>query len=207
MHSPLGKARVKLGFPGRYNVYNALAAATAGFVTGKKLKDIVAGLSRARELPGRMERIGLNTGADVYVDFAHNPGALERTLTELKRTYKSVYLVFGCGGESDRGKRPEMGKIATELAEKAFLTDDNPKEENRMKILEEIESGIEKKNNYEIIADRKEAIETAIDELPDAGCLLIAGKGHERHQIVSGEWIAYNDADFVKKLAREKSLL
>jgi len=207
LHSPWGKARVELGFPGRYNVYNALAAATVGLVNGKELESVVADLSRAGELPGRMERIELNTGNDVYVDFAHNPGALERALKDLKRIYESVFVVFGCGGESDRGKRPEMGKIASELADSAFITDDNPKKEDRMKILEEIESGITTKDNYEIIPDRKEAIEAALEKITGEGCLLIAGKGHEQHQIVSGEWLDYSDADFVKKLAREKSLL
>ncbi len=207
INSPWGRASVRLGFLGRYNVYNALAAATIGLVKGREIKDIVADLERAETLAGRMERIKLNNGSHIYVDFAHNPGALKRALSELKDIYDSVLVVFGCGGESDRGKRPKMGKIATELADMAYITDDNPKKEDRTKILREIEHGIEKEEKYEIIPERKEAIEAAIEDLRSGGCLLVAGKGHERHQIVSDNWLDYNDAEYIKELAKEKSLL
>ncbi len=207
LRSPWGSAPVKLNYLGQYNVYNALAAASVGFVRGRGPSDIAAGLGGAEPLTGRMDKIRLNNGSVVYVDFAHNPDALKRSLSELEEHYESVLLVFGCGGESDRGKRPKMGKIAVEYSDKAFITDDNPKRENRMEILREIEAGVQTEGVYTVIPERKDAIETAFDELTPGSCLLIAGKGHERHQVVGKKWIEYNDRDFVEKLARRKSLL
>lgn len=205
--SPWGAESVNLGFPGVYNVYNALAAASIGLIRGIDLSRIVERLEAADRLPGRLEKLELKNGSDVYVDFAHNPGALERALIELKDHYERVLLVFGCGGMSDRGKRPEMGKVATEYADKFFITDDNPKGENRTTILDEIEQGVGKGADYEVIPERKSAINAAMEKLTPGSCLLIAGKGHERYQIVSGEWIEYNDMNFIEKLAREKSLI
>jgi len=100
-----------------------------------------------------------------------------------------------------------MGEVASELADRFFITDDNPKDEDRSKILAEIESGVGAKADYEVMPERRTAIESAIDELEPRSCLLVAGKGHERHQIVSGNWIEYNDREFVERLAREKGLL
>ncbi|MBS3787060.1 UDP-N-acetylmuramoyl-L-alanyl-D-glutamate--2,6-diaminopimelate ligase [Candidatus Bipolaricaulota bacterium] len=207
LNSPWGAETIALNFPGRYNVYNALAAASVGLTKGVELSLIVERLEAAERLPGRLNKLELNNGSDVYVDFAHNPGALEKVLLELEDHYERVLLVFGCGGMSDRGKRPKMGKVATEYADRFFITDDNPKGENRIRILEEIERGVGKGAHYEVIPERKSAIETAMDELTPESCLLVAGKGHERYQIVSGEWVEYNDRDYVEKLASKKSLI
>ncbi len=207
LNSPWGAAKISLNLPGLYNVYNALAASSVGLIRNVELSSIVNRLEAAEHLSGRLEKLELSNGSDVYVDFAHNPGALERTLLELNEHYEKVLLVFGCGGMSDRGKRPEMGKIATEHADRFFITDDNPKGENRTKILTEIEQGVGKDADYEVVPERKSAIESAMDELTPGSCLLVAGKGHERHQIVSGEWIKYNDREFVEKLAKKKSLI
>ena len=207
LKSPWGTATVDLNLPGIYNVYNALAAASVGLIKGVGLASVVNGLRSADRLSGRLEKVELKNGADVYVDFAHNPGALKETLMELRDHYKKVLLVFGCGGMSDRGKRPEMGKIATKYADRFFITDDNPKGENRNRIMEEIERGVRKGADYEVIPQRKSAIERAMKELTSGSCLLVAGKGHETHQIVSDKWIEYNDRDFVERLAREKSLI
>lgn len=206
INSPWGAEEVNLNFPGLYNVYNALAATSVGLLKGVELSRIVERLEASGPLPGRLEKLELKNGMDVYVDFAHNPGALERTLHELKEHYEEIFLVFGCGGMSDRGKRPEMGKIATKYADRFFITDDNPKGENRTTILAEIEEGVERGANYEVIPERKSAIEEALDELTPGSCLLVAGKGHERYQVVSGNWVEYNDKEFLEKLTREKSL-
>ncbi|MFB6215161.1 MAG: Mur ligase family protein, partial [Candidatus Bipolaricaulia bacterium] len=193
INSPWGAEEVDLSFPGLYNVYNALAAASVGLTRGLSLSGVVRRLEATDPLPGRLEKLELNNGSDVYVDFAHNPGALKRALLELNDHYEKIFLVFGCGGMSDRGKRPEMGKIATEYADRFFITDDNPKGENRTSILVEIEEGVGKGADYEVIPERKSAIEAAMDELTQGSCLLVAGKGHERFQVVSGDWIEYND--------------
>ena len=207
LKSPWGTATVDLTLPGLYNVYNALAAASVALIKGVDLASVVNGLQSADRLSGRLEKVELKNGADVYVDFAHNPGALKETLLELRGHYKKVLLVFGCGGMSDRGKRPKMGEIATKYADRFFITDDNPKGENRKSILDEIERGVSKGANYEVIPERKSAIERAMKELTSESCLLVAGKGHETYQIVSGKWIDYNDKDFVERLARKKSLI
>ncbi|MCF7890627.1 UDP-N-acetylmuramoyl-L-alanyl-D-glutamate--2,6-diaminopimelate ligase [Candidatus Bipolaricaulota bacterium] len=207
LNSPRGTEDVHLSFPGLYNVYNALAAAALGLIRGIELSRIVERLQDADRLPGRLEKLQLNNGSDVYVDFAHNPGALKRALLELKDHYEKIILVFGCGGRSDRGKRPEMGEVATKYADRFFLTDDNPKSEDRKRILDEIEQGVGKRADYEVVPERRSAIEAAMDELAPGGCLLVAGKGHERYQVVSGEWIEYNDREFVEELARNKSLI
>ncbi len=207
LNTPWGSEHLQLNFPGLYNVYNALAASSVGLIRGIELSEIVERLEEAEPLPGRLEKLELDNGSDVYVDFAHNPGALERTLLELGDHYEKVLLVFGCGGMSDRGKRPEMAEVATKYADRFFITDDNPKGENRTKILDEIEEGVGKGANYDVIPERKSAIETAMDELKPGNCLLVAGKGHESHQIVSGEWIEYNDSDFIEKLAKRKFLI
>ncbi|MBS3765179.1 UDP-N-acetylmuramoyl-L-alanyl-D-glutamate--2,6-diaminopimelate ligase [Candidatus Bipolaricaulota bacterium] len=207
VHSPWGSAKIESGLFGVYNVYNALGAITVGLTRGIELSEIAVRLERLNSLPGRMEKYELNNGADIYVDFAHNPGALERTLAELSHLYESVSVVFGCGGESDHGKRPEMGKVAEQYGSMVYLTDDNPKEEDRMKILREIEKGMSKNSSHSVVPNRKEAIEQAIDDLEPESSLLIAGKGHESYQIVEGEWINYDDREYVEKLCREKSLI
>ncbi|MFP4136564.1 MAG: UDP-N-acetylmuramoyl-L-alanyl-D-glutamate--2,6-diaminopimelate ligase [Candidatus Acetothermia bacterium] len=205
--SPRGEAKVELGLFGRYNVYNALAAFSVGLASGMEPTKVAERLRGASSLPGRMERLELENGADIYVDFAHNPGAFRAVLRELAALYKSVSVVFGCGGESDRGKRPAMGQIASEYGDFIYLTDDNPKKEDRLEILHEIEHGIKAESEYQVIPERKEAIERAVVELPPKGVLLIAGKGHEDYQIVGDEWISYNDREFVEKICKKRSLI
>lgn len=207
IHSAWGTKAIKMDLFGVYNIYNSLGAITVGLTQGVELSRIAKKLEESNPLPGRMERIELDNGADIYVDFAHNPGALERTLTELSRLYETVSVVFGCGGESDRGKRPEMGKVASQYSNMVYLTDDNPKEEDRMEILREIEEGMDENSNHIVIPDRKEAISKAIDDIDPESSLLIAGKGHERYQIVGDNWISYDDREFVKQVCRKKSLI
>ncbi len=207
VRSPWGNSRVDLNLFGKYNVYNSLAAITVGLVKGVKLAKITERLAGAGPLSGRMEKLELANGADVYVDFAHNSGALENALSGLKRLYDTVSVVFGCGGESDRGKRPEMGSVAEEYADRVYITDDNPKKEDRWEILNEIAEGIEDSSLLSIIPDRKKAIESAVEKLNSGESLLVAGKGHERYQVVGGQWIEYNDMEYLRDLCREKGLI
>ncbi|MFW6104808.1 MAG: UDP-N-acetylmuramoyl-L-alanyl-D-glutamate--2,6-diaminopimelate ligase [Candidatus Bipolaricaulota bacterium] len=205
--SPWGTQRIKTDLFGIYNVYNTLAAITVGLNRGIDLARIGRLLESVKGIRGRMEKLELTTGADIYIDFAHNSGAIEQILRELSQLYPTTSIVFGCGGESDKGKRPEMGRVASKYANRIFITDDNPKSEDRMEILSEIQKGIKENSNYSVIPDRKTAIEKAIDELKPESCLLIAGKGHEQYQIVSDNWISHNDKEFVEKICREKSLI
>jgi len=205
--SPWGNSELNLSLFGEYNVYNSLAAITVGLVKELKLSEIMEKLAGAGPLSGRMEKLELSNGADVYVDFAHNSGALEEVLSELKQLYDTVSVVFGCGGESDRGKRPEMGRVAEEYADRIYITDDNPKKEDRREILNEIVSGIQNRTRCSTIPDRKKAIESAVDKLNSGESLLVAGKGHERYQVVEDEWIEYNDMEYLQGLCRKKGLI
>ncbi len=205
--SPWGKSEVELNLFGEYNVSNSLAAIAVGLAKGLELAEITERLAGIGPLSGRMEKLELSNGADVYVDFAHNSGALKEALSGLKRLYDTVSVVFGCGGESDRGKRPKMGSVAEKYADRVYITDDNPKNEDREEILSEIAAGIEDSSLYSIISNRKKAIKSAVEELNSGETLLVAGKGHERYQVVGEEWIEYNDVEYLKELCREKSLI
>ncbi|MFP3952507.1 MAG: UDP-N-acetylmuramoyl-L-alanyl-D-glutamate--2,6-diaminopimelate ligase [Candidatus Acetothermia bacterium] len=199
-HTPWGDGRFSLNYFGLYNAYNALSAIAIGLVNGRTMGELEDTLSNSRFLPGRMERLSTENGADVYIDFAHNPGGLRESLSELNHLYSSVSVIFGCGGQSDRGKRPEMGEIAVSLADNAIITTDNPKSEDPRRIIDEIEEGIPPGLPYQVIVDRKKAIRTGLEDLSPGEALLIAGKGHERYQIFEDEVVEYSDLEFVKEI-------
>lgn len=200
--SPWGSGDFFLPYIGTYNVYNALPAITVGLLADHDLDSMQEVLHNVPKIPGRMEKIGLDEDSAVFVDFAHNPGGLEHSLSELNQLYPRVSVIFGCGGLSDRGKRPEMGRIASSLANEVILTNDNPKSENPDQIIEEIESGIPENFHYDVIPDRKAAIEKGLSRLDPGEALLIAGKGHERFQVFEDEVIEFNDADYVREITK-----
>jgi len=190
-----GSVRVEIRLPAEYNVYNALAAAGVGLAKGISLEDIGERLAGARSVPGRYETFRAVTGATVIVDFAHSPDALERTLRFLRRDHPRVICLFGCPGESDRGKRPLMGKISGKLADLTILTADNPKGEDPEAIIDEIAEGVrEAGGRYEKIVDRKEAIRRAVRGSRDGDAVLIAGKGHETYQIIGSDFLPHSDS-------------
>ncbi len=201
--TPWGEGYFSLKYFGAYNVYNALPAITVGALRGRDIPELQEVISSSGLLPGRMERVTTAKGADIFIDFAHNPGGLRESLKELNRLYTNVKVIFGCGGQSDRGKRPEMGEIGVSLADEVILTSDNPKSEDPLDIVTEIERGIPRDFNYEVILDRKEAIKVEIDRLGPDDALLIAGKGHERYQVFDDETIEYNDLEYVKRLIQD----
>ena len=193
-----GSIRVTIPLPAEYNVSNALAAAGVGLAKGIGLDRIGERLAGARPVPGRYESFRAVTGATVIVDFAHSPDALERTLRFLRRDYPRVICVFGSPGGSDRGKRPEMGRISGRLAELTILTADNPKGEDPEGIIDEIEVGIrETAGRYERIVDRREAIRRAVSASREGDAVLIAGKGHETYQIVGFDFLPHSDSAFL----------
>lgn len=186
---------------GRHNVYNALAAATAARKLGAELYDIAAGLEATR-VEGRLERVASYNGAEIVVDFAHTPDGLEKSLAALRKYCKGRLIVlFGCGGNRDKGKRPMMGETAARLADFAVLTSDNPRFEEPAEIISEIEEGfrpISKK--YAIIEDREKATEYAIDLLEEGDVLLVAGKGGECEQEIMGIKYSYSDKTVIKTI-------
>lgn len=196
---------VDMKLSGRFNVYNALAGATACALIGVKTERVISGLRSFSCVDGRLEKVYSN-GFNIYVDYAHTPDGLEKVLSALKSiTSGNLFCVFGCGGNRDVGKRREMGKISGLLANFTVITSDNPRYEEPMDIIFEIEKGVlEVTKKYVIIQDRKQAIEYAIDNAKKGDTILIAGKGAEKYQEILGIKLPYNDKDMVSEILRSK---
>lgn len=194
--------RVNLPMMGRHNVYNALAAATCARAMGISMREIEAGLNGLSPVKGRLELVGEYKGAQVFVDFAHTPDGLDKSLRELRKHTKGrLYCLFGCGGNRDKLKRPIMGETVGKLADFAVLTSDNPRYEDPMDIICAIESGYRKvSNRYAIVPDRERAIEYALELLESGDILLVAGKGGESYQEIMGIKYLLSDDDIIKKL-------
>ena len=191
----------ELCMTGKYNVSNALAAATAGRLLGADAGAVMRGLSRAAGR-GRLEWIASYKGAHIFVDFAHTPDGLEKSLGALKAHCKGrLVVLFGCGGNRDRGKRAKMGETAARSCDFAVLTSDNPRYEDPCTILTEIEAGLRPHSkNYVIIEDREKATEYAIKQLKKGDVLLVAGKGGETYQEIMGIKYSYDDKDVIKSV-------
>ncbi len=178
---------------GRFNVYNALAALASAVSMGANLREAVANLREAPQVPGRMESVGNTTAFRVFVDYAHTPDALEKACATLRELQpKRLVTVFGCGGVRDRGKRPLMAESASRLSDVVILTSDNPRTEDPEQILSDTEKGLGS-TPYQKIPDRREAIAAAIDGAEEKDVILIAGKGHEDYQIVGTEKRDFDD--------------
>ena len=191
----------KLRLPGEHNLYNALAAAAVAMSKGMSVGTIAERLASAHNVEGRYQFFQAQNGAAVIVDFAHSPDSLEKMLKSLRPYYKRVICVFGCGGESDRKKRPPMGKISGKLADLTILTSDNPKTEDPQVIIDEIEAGlIPTGGRYEKIIDRREAISRAMSLAQQEDVVLLAGKGHEPYQIIGHEFVPYSDVGFLREV-------
>ena len=187
---------IELSLIGDFQANNALVAAALVIASGAPAAQVFDNLSKLQAVPGRMELVGTKkTLANVYIDYAHTPDALLSALKALKpHTIGRLTIIFGAGGERDSGKRPLMGKVANEHADKIFITDDNPRKESAKKIRSEIM--IECPNATEI-PDRATAILTAIDEMDQGDVLLIAGKGHETGQVIGDDIFPFNDSEVV----------
>ncbi|MDF2668856.1 MAG: UDP-N-acetylmuramoyl-L-alanyl-D-glutamate--2,6-diaminopimelate ligase [Paenibacillus sp.] len=194
-----GETDVQMKLIGKFNVYNALAAVAAMLVEGFQLERIKESLERVRVVPGRMELVeSANPNYAVVVDYAHTPDGLENALSTVKEFAEGrVITVFGCGGERDRTKRPLMGKIAAKYSDYVIVTSDNPRSEHPNSIISEIEQGIQTEESYpqfySLEADRRKAIQMAIEMASPKDVVLIAGKGHETTQIINGTTIHFDD--------------
>ena len=186
---------------GKFNVYNVLAAATTCALLGVKTDVIAKGLSTLKNVSGRLECVA-DKNYRVFIDYAHTPDGLKKVITALKeRTDGRLICVFGCGGNRDGGKRYEMGKISGEQADFTIITTDNPRFEEPMDIISQIEKGVlSVTKNYVIVQDRKDAINYALDFAKDNDLILIAGKGCEDYQEILGIKQPFNDKDIVKEL-------
>ena len=196
-----GPAEVELPLLGDFNVANALAAAATALALGRGIHEVATRLATAPQVPGRMERIA-DTPCVVLRDYAHTPDALERALTTLRPlTAGRLIVVFGCGGDRDRGKRPLMGRIAAELSDIAIATSDNPRTENPEAIIDEIEQGMQGRPHLRIV-DRLAAIHTALNEGRWGDTILLAGKGHETYQIIGTRRIVFDERAIVQEAVR-----
>lgn len=196
---------VKLPLLGRFNIYNALAAALAAGALGVRPKEIAAALSLADAVPGRLELVTVEKGVSVFVDYAHTPDGLENSLKALKRlTENRLICVFGCGGNRDTGKRALMGGISGKYADFTVITSDNPRYEEPMDIIRQIESGLLRETKeYVIVQKREKAIEYALGMANRGDVVLVAGKGAEKYQDILGIKHVYNDKDCIKNIYRE----
>jgi len=193
------KIEVQWPLTGRFNVENALAAASVFLSRGYDLENIVAGLTAAQPPPGRLERIENSKGLSIYVDYAHKVDALRNVLITLRElTPGRVIVVFGCGGERDQEKRPLMGQVAEREADHVIVTSDNPRNEDSLAIMQDISSGFVN-GKPEMIPDRRAAIYGAISRAREGDTILIAGKGHERKQDFGAYIIDFDD----RAVARE----
>lgn len=180
---------------GSLNVENLLAATAFGLSLGLAPEAVAAGLADVT-VPGRNEVFRLPGGAFAVVDYAHTPDALERVLQSLRPlTPGRLHVVFGCGGDRDRGKRPLMGEIAGRLADRVILTSDNPRSEDPAAILEAIRSGMAAPQTAQVVSDRRAALHAALSGATSGDCVLVAGKGHEDYQILGTQRIHFSDQE------------
>jgi UDP-N-acetylmuramoyl-L-alanyl-D-glutamate--2,6-diaminopimelate ligase len=189
---------VRLPLIGDFNVVNALGAAAAAYALGASTEQIAARLSSLPQVPGRLEL--LNESPAVLRDYAHTPDALERALTAVRPFARGrLIVVFGCGGDRDRGKRPVMGEIAERLSDLAIVTSDNPRTEDPEAILDDIERGM-RGTNHERITDRLEAIQRALAIAAAEDVILLAGKGHETYQVRGTTKYPFDEKEIVRSL-------
>ncbi|MFS0643580.1 UDP-N-acetylmuramoyl-L-alanyl-D-glutamate--2,6-diaminopimelate ligase [Siminovitchia sp. 179-K 8D1 HS] len=191
--APDGKRQLKMKLMGKFSVYNALAAITAAYVSSVPLDSAIHSIEQMDGVPGRFEAVNGGQDFSVIVDYAHTPDSLENVLKTIRQFAKSrIFTVVGCGGDRDRTKRPLMAKVACTYSSNPIFTSDNPRTEDPMAILADMESGV-KGQHYKVIPDRKEAIRAAIREAGEGDVVLIAGKGHETYQIIGEKVIDFDD--------------
>jgi UDP-N-acetylmuramyl-tripeptide synthetase len=201
----LGKHKLRVSLPGRFNVYNALACIKAAQVIGTPMCKIRKRIAKIDAIPGRFNMVKAKNGASVIIDYAHTPDSLEKVLTTARELIgvatSRLILVFGCGGNRDQGKRAIMGKVAANLADFVIVTSDNPRNEPPLSIMYQIESGIKTSEpiDYILIEDRKMAIHHALDMCMAGDVVVIAGKGAETTQEIAGAFHPYTDASVVEE--------
>jgi UDP-N-acetylmuramoyl-L-alanyl-D-glutamate--2,6-diaminopimelate ligase len=192
---------------GRFNVDNLLAAAAAGLSLGLAPGEIAAACASVRNVPGRLERVEAGQPYTILVDYAHTEDALRQLLTAVRElTGKKIILVFGCGGDRDRGKRQPMGRVAGALADIPIATSDNPRSEEPAAILAQIEEGLVASGatKYLKIVDRREAIRAAIELANPGTVVLVAGKGHETTQVIGDRESPFDDRAIAAEFAARR---
>ena len=188
---------------GGFNIYNVAGAAVLASYLGAAEEDIQYAVSHFRGAPGRMEAVEIGAGITAFVDYAHTDDALANVLEAVRNLNpKRVLVLFGCGGDRDRTKRKRMGKVAGQLADKVYVTSDNPRGEDPVGIIEEIVAGIPAEADVLTFVDRREAIRQAIADAEAGDVLLVAGKGHETYQEIKGEKFPFDDREELRCAAK-----
>ncbi|WP_077367837.1 UDP-N-acetylmuramoyl-L-alanyl-D-glutamate--2,6-diaminopimelate ligase [Anaerosalibacter sp. Marseille-P3206] len=205
LNTPKGKIDIHLNIPGEFSVYNALAAASCGYVYDIGLEDIRDGLEMVEGVKGRFEIVPTNRDFTVIIDFAHTPDGLEKVLTTIEQFAEGrVVTLFGAGGNRDKTKRPIMGETVAKHADFSIVTSDNPRNEDPAKIIEDIIEGVEKvSKNYISIVDRREAIRYAIENAKPKDIILLAGKGHETYTIIKDEVLPFDERQIVLDILKD----
>ena len=196
------KIEVYLPMPGIYNVSNAVAALCCVYAAGFSVEEAARTLKYFPGVPGRMQRVCTDCSPLVFVDYAHTPKALEAILFFLKQSKdekSQLITVFGCGGQRDQSKRPVMAQVAEHFSDKVFLTSDNPREEDPLNIISDCMKGVGDKKKFVVELDRKRAIRQALEQSQEKDIVLIAGKGHEKEQIVGVDRHPFDDGEVVKE--------
>lgn len=199
VNTPEGRVCCSSRLIGRTNAFNIVIVIAELVSRGFSVPDIVEIVAGLEPVPGRMNRIEGPAGQRIVIDYAHSPDALENALVTLREiTDGRLICVFGCGGQRDRGKRPLMGRVAEALADEVILTDDNPRSEDHIKILREIQAGMARPDRVRVMPERRQAIGCAVAGAGGADCVLVAGKGHETTQDLGDRVVAFSDFDAVR---------
>ncbi len=201
LKTPNGERQIISPLVGKPHVYNMLSATAVSLELGYDLDLIAEGLKTCIGAPGRFERVEHNGDFAVVVDYAHSDDALLNTLKTARDLTKGrIITVFGCGGDRDKTKRAPMGEVAGNYSDLVIVTSDNPRTENPLKIIEQIEVGLKKTNcPYLAISDRREAIRVAISKAKPNDVVLIAGKGHETYQIIGNNKFHFDDREIAQE--------
>ncbi|MCK4244042.1 MAG: UDP-N-acetylmuramoyl-L-alanyl-D-glutamate--2,6-diaminopimelate ligase [Candidatus Omnitrophica bacterium] len=203
IESLAGNLQIFTKLMGKFNLYNILAAVSFGIAEGINLELVKEGIEGAETIPGRLEPVDCGQPFKVLVDYAHTESALRNLLLFARELpFDRILLIFGCGGDRDRRKRPLMGKIAAKFADFSIITSDNPRSEEPESIIKEIEKGIRRgyRKKYKVVVDREEAIREGIAKAEKGDLLLIAGKGHETYQILKDTIIPFDDRLLTRKI-------
>ncbi|KAF0820262.1 MULTISPECIES: UDP-N-acetylmuramoyl-L-alanyl-D-glutamate--2,6-diaminopimelate ligase [unclassified Cytobacillus] len=202
--SPFGKYKVSLKMIGKFSIYNVLASIGAGIAAGIPISQIIKSAEEVKGVAGRFETVDAGQNFSVIVDYSHTPDSLKNALETVKQfARKRIFAIVGCGGDRDRSKRPLMAEIACQYSTDPIFTSDNPRSEDPVQILKDMEEGV-KEESYKVFVDRKEAIHYAVKNADEGDVILIAGKGHETYQIVGSHVFDFDDRLVAKEAIEER---
>ena len=203
VHTPVGDIDLHSALVGKFNIENILAAVSAGLAMNYDLKTIKRGIEKIKAVPGRLEIIRTGQDKSIVIDYAHTPDALEKSLLVLSQlTRRELWVVFGCGGNRDKTKRPIMGAIAEKIADRIVVTSDNPRFEAPQAIVDEILTGFSSLQKTHVEINRRTAIAYALENAAPGDTILIAGKGHEDYQDIQGVKYPFDDRTVVNELIK-----